>query len=340
MQTLYLSAPGVVLPTVKWTNEDQLTKVRARFRGSEQEWQGIRRQIELLFRLSNASERYHEPAPHGRLAEYAATAARRGLARAGLAADRLGLVINGSIAREYFEPATAMEISAKLGLERVHAFDVTSACAGLLEGIHAAAAFMHMDTGLEHALICAADLTTSVISFDIQDSADLALRGAGLTIGDGAAAFVLSRAPLGECGRVLGIASHSLPQHHHLCAAPIDGSFFSNSAELFKLGEHVPAHLDELLDRCGKSRAEVDHWICHQPSDSALTKLMSSLGVELERVPMCHALFGNTVNSSVPMTLDLALGRGQIQPGDLVLLSTAAAGFTMVSLLLQWSVHA
>ncbi|MFO7562530.1 MAG: 3-oxoacyl-[acyl-carrier-protein] synthase III C-terminal domain-containing protein [Enhygromyxa sp.] len=337
MIPLYLSAPGVVLPEVKWTNQDQLARVRARFRGTEQEWEGIRRQLQILFRLSNSRERYHEPEPHGRLADYAVTAAQRCLERVGLRAEQLDLVINGSIAREYFEPATAMEISAKLGLERVHAFDVTSACAGLLEAVHVAAGLMHINPELEHALVCAADLTTSVMSLDIQNAADIATRGAGLTIGDGAAALVLSRAPLRQGGRVLGISSTSLPQHHHLCSAPVDGSFTSHSAELFKLGEHVPGHVEALLRRCDKTIAEVDHWVCHQPSDSVVRKLMSALGVELERVLLCHELFGNTVNSTVPMTLDLLLRRGRVAPGELLLLSSAAAGFTMVSLLLEWN---
>lgn len=336
MEALYLSAPGVALPDVQWTNHDQLARVRAQFRGSEQEWESIRRQLELVFALCNSKLRYHEPEPRGRVAEYAVRAARACLDGAGLHAEQLDMVINGSIAREYFEPATAMEVSAKLGLARVHAFDVTSACAGLLEGVHAAAAHMHMDSAITHALVCAADLTTSVISHDIQSSADLAIRGAGLTIGDGAAAFVLSRHRLPNSGRVLGLLSQSLPQHHHLCSAPIDGSFRSSSAELFKLGEHVPGHIHELLRRCEKTIADVDHWVCHQPSDAVVSKLMNTLGVPPERALLCHELFGNTVNSTVPMTLDLLLRRGQVKPGDLLLLSTAAAGFAMVSLLLEW----
>jgi 3-oxoacyl-[acyl-carrier-protein] synthase III len=337
MDSIYLSAPGIALPEMKWTNQDQLAKVRAHFRGSEQEWNVIRRQLELVFQLCNSKDRYHEPNPHGRVADYAVEAARRCLATANLGAEQLDLIINGSIAREYFEPATAMEIAAKLGRERVHAFDVTSACAGLLEGIHVAIAFMHMYAEVEHALVCAADLTTTVLSYDIQNTADLAMRAAGLTIGDGASAFVLSRTPLPQSGRVLGILSESLPQHHDLCSAPIDGSFRSNSAELFKLGEHVPDHIRELLRRCGKTIADVDHWVCHQPSDAVVRQMMQAIGVEPERAPLCHGLFGNTVNSTVPMVLDHILQRGLVEPGDLLVLSTAAAGFTMVSLLLQWS---
>ena len=37
------------------------------------------------------------------------------------------------------------------------------------------------------------------------------------------------------------------------------------------------------------------------------------------------------------MTMDHLLHDRQVEPGDLLLLSTAAAGFMMVSLLLEWA---
>ncbi len=337
MDPLYLSAPGVLLPDAKWTNADQLAEVRAQFRGTEREWAAVERRLEFVFRLCNSQARYYEPEPEGKLADYAVAAARRCLAALALAPTQLDMVINGSVKRDYFEPATAMEISAKLGLERVHAFDVTSACAGLLQGVHTAAAFMHLDREIERALICAADLSAGHLSHDIQTKDDVAVRAAGLTIGDGASAFVLSRTPLRRGGRILGMLSESLPQHYHLCSAPISGSFRSESGELFKLNAQVPDHVRALLRRCGKTPADVDRWICHQPSDSVVAKIMDTLGVPLERAPLCHGLFGNTVNSTVPMTLDHVLREGPIAPGELLLLSSAAAGFMMVSVLLEWS---
>jgi 3-oxoacyl-[acyl-carrier-protein] synthase III len=334
--SLHLSAPGVVLPDVECTNEAQLAKVRERFRGSEREWTAIRRRLEFVFRLCNSQNRYYVSDPDCRVADYAVSASRRCLDAAGLRPEQLDLVINGSITRDYLEPATAMEISAKLGLERVHAFDVTSACAGLLQGIHTAAALMHMHEDVEYALVCAADLTARFLSHDIQNKDDVAIRAAGLTIGDGASAFVLSRTPLRSGGRVLGLLSESFPQHYDLCSAPITGSFNSRSTELFKLHRHVPDHVRKLLHRCGKRPDEVDRFICHQPSDSVIESITRALGVPLERAPLCHGLFGNTVNSTVPMTLDHVLRNGPIEPGELLLLSSAAAGFMMVSLLLEW----
>ncbi len=336
VEPLYLSAPGVVVPGSKWTNADQLARVEAEFRGTEREWAAVRRRLEFVFRLCNSQTRYYEPEPAGKVGDYAVAAARACLAQLELEPTQLDMVIHGGIARDYLEPATAMEVSAKLGLERVHAFDLTTACAGLLQGVHTAVAFMQLDRGIERALICAADLAYDHLSYDIQNKDDAAVRAAGLTIGDGASAFVLSRAPLQNGGRVLGLLSESHPQHYHLCTVPVTGSFSSRSGELFKLNRHVPDHLRELLRRCGKTPAQVDRWICHQPSDSVVLQIADALELDHARVALCHGLFGNTVNSTIPMTLAHVLETDPIAPGELVVFSSAAAGFMMVSALLEW----
>jgi len=336
MDAIYLSSPGIKLPGAKWTNDDQLAKVREHFRGTDKEWKAVERRLNFVFRLCSSDERYYEPDVEHNIADYAVWASQVCLEAAGVEATDLDMLINGSVAREYFEPATAMEIGAKLGLEEVHAFDVTSACAGLLQGVHIANAFMCMYGDVERALVCAADLTKGRISYDVQSKQDVQYRAAGLTIGDGASAFVVSRSPLRNGGRILGMLSESLPQHYHLCSAPVGGSFSSLSGDLFKLHKHMPDHVRRLLEKCGKTPADVDHWICHQPSDSVVIKIMEDLEVDLERAPLCHGVFGNTINSTVPMTLDYTLQHKEVKPGDLLLLSSAAAGFMMVSLLLEW----
>jgi 3-oxoacyl-[acyl-carrier-protein] synthase III len=287
-------------------------------------------------RLCGSDTRYYDRDPSRRVADLAVAAADRCLAQAGVEARELDLVINGSVRRDDFEPATAMEISAKLGITRVQAFDVTSACAGLLQGVHVAAGLMHMDPSVELALICAGDLTGDFLSYDIQTKDDVAVRSAGLTIGDGGSAVLLARRPRGPSGRILALLSEAHPEHYDLCSAPIDGSFHSRSAELFKLNRHVPDHIRALLGRCGLEPAAIDRWICHQPSDWVVLEIVDALGVERERAPRCHGVFGNTINSTVPMTLAAVLDEGPIATGERLVLSSAAAGFAMVSIALEW----
>jgi len=80
----------------------------------------------------------------------------------------VSLIIFGGIAREYFEPATAMEVAQILGIKETHAFDVTTACVGHLEATQVACSYLNMYDHYRTALICTAELTREFLSFDIQ----------------------------------------------------------------------------------------------------------------------------------------------------------------------------
>src|SRR5204863_6063898 len=107
---------------------------------------------------------------------YAVEAAQKCLALNGVDPSEVDLVINGSIARQYFEPATAMEVAAKLGLKRTHAFDVTAACVGHLEAIQAAAAYFALHDEYRTALICTSELSGPFLSYDIPHVPDLQMK--------------------------------------------------------------------------------------------------------------------------------------------------------------------
>ena len=95
----------------------------------------------------------------GIIADYAVAAAKQCLEMNDVALDEVDLVICGSIARQYFEPATAMEVAAKLGLKRTHAFDVTAACVGHLEAIQTAAGYLALHDNYRTALVFTSELS-------------------------------------------------------------------------------------------------------------------------------------------------------------------------------------
>ena len=131
----------------------------------------------------------------GIIADYAVEAAKKCLEVNDVSLDEVDLVIGGSIARQYFEPATAMEVAAKLGLKRTHAFDVTAACVGHLEAIQTAAGYLALHDDYRTALVFTSELSGWFLSYDIQNVRDLQMKTAGLTIGN-AAACVLVRGNL------------------------------------------------------------------------------------------------------------------------------------------------
>jgi 3-oxoacyl-[acyl-carrier-protein] synthase-3 len=46
--------------------------------------------------------------------------------------------------------------------------------------------------------------------------------------------------------------------------------------------------------------------------------------------------YGNTTAATIPMAMQTALEEGRLKKGDLVLLASVGAGFTVGATLLQW----
>ncbi len=337
--TVYLSKPAVVLPPLRVDNDQLLRRIRESFRGPERDLRLVEIVVARTFEQCGSQYRYLEPDPNVRVADYAARAARSCLEANGVSAKDLKLLINGSIAREYFEPSTAMEIAANLGIETIHAFDLTSACAGQLEAIHAACAYLHLYGELDLALVCSAELTRQFLSHEINSVEELVPKVAGLTIGNAAAAWLVGRQPFrGGCLRLLAMSNYSLPQNWHLCSAPIDGTFTSISGELFKLNVHVAPELRRVMDRLGWTPADVDHFVFHQPSEKMVKKVVEDLGADPTKAVYSHHLFGNTSSTTVALAMNQLLLERELQPGQKLLLSTAASGFTMVTAAAEWVV--
>ena len=165
--------------------------------------------IEHIFGLCGTKVRYLEPDERpGIIGDYAVAAAKDCLAANDVGLDEVDLVICGQISRQYFEPATAMEVAAKLGLKRTHAFDVTAACVSHLEAIQTAAGYLALHPHYRTALVCAAELTGQFLSYDIQNVRELHMKVAGLTIGNAATALLLRRAPFPGGGIHLRAMQH------------------------------------------------------------------------------------------------------------------------------------
>jgi 3-oxoacyl-[acyl-carrier-protein] synthase-3 len=269
--------------------------------------------------------------------EFAARAAAECLEQNGVAATDLDLVVYGGIARDNFEPATAAEVAGRLGANPLHATDVTCACAGLIEAMHTVAGYFALHPEMKTALICAGELTRDRITYDMGSLQDVAVFAAGLTLGNAAAALLVSREPLaGGSARLEGLVHKTLCEHYDLCQTPVDGHFTSKSKELFALSVHVPPEVRRMLAEIGWSSEEVDHYAFHQPSEAVLERVLNELGARPQACIHTHSLFGNTASTAWALALDYRLKSGTVQPGDKIVLASAAAGFTIVGAAAVW----
>jgi 3-oxoacyl-[acyl-carrier-protein] synthase III len=334
---IHFSRPAIVLPDEALDNHAVLRRVRDSFRGAVSEWEPIEQGIRYVFDRCNTQVRYIEPDATLSPGEFASRAATSCLWQNGVEASEIDLLVYGGIARDAFEPATASEVAARLGAKPLHAIDVTCACAGLVEALHVVAGYFALHDELKTALVCAGELMRDHVSYDIQSVEDVATRAAGLTIGNAAAAILVTREPLpGGSARLVDIRHKTLSQHYDLCTAPVDGHFMSRSKELFALAIHVPPEVRSLMDSVGWSPADVDHYIFHQPSEAILKRVFGELGARPEACVHTHSLFGNTASTSWALALDHRLKDGTVDGGDKIVIASAASGFTIVGAAAVW----
>ena len=120
-------------------------------------------------------------APEERLADYAARAGAAALARAGVAAADLDLVIVATITQDELTPNTAPLVAHALGARRAGAFDVGAACTGFLVGLAQGAA--QIESGrAEHVLLIGADFITRITDYDDRRTAPLFADAAGAIV--------------------------------------------------------------------------------------------------------------------------------------------------------------
>ena len=162
MIPLYLSRPGLWMPETKLTNEDVLERVRDRYQGPAAQWPLVENGVNLIFKACQSAERFKEQDPTVRIGTMAVRASRDCLAMCNQAPEELDAVIYGGIGRDYLEPATAMEVAGKLGVEQARILDVVGACTGQLLAITTACAWLLVPTALVYLCPSAAPRVRSL----------------------------------------------------------------------------------------------------------------------------------------------------------------------------------
>ncbi len=299
---LYLSAPYIVLPERRYSNDDIVQRVGEKFTGTDREWAKIKRRLAYIFAMFGSKYRYLEDDAPRSVADYAADAVKECLKQQGVSGDSVDAVLYGGVCREYFEPAPAIQVAAKAGIRRpAIAIDISAACAGVLSAISVFGALAATDPNVRTGVITAIEGTgrrddqVGAICYDIQKASDLMNRAAGLTVGNAGGALLMSSDRPVNGGRVIASLSESYPEHHKLSTAHINGTFECDSFGLFREWHLFPPHIRRLADGVGWNADDIAYFCVHQPSERLVEKIADAFEIPADRVPRLHAEFGNTV---------------------------------------------
>jgi 3-oxoacyl-[acyl-carrier-protein] synthase-3 len=92
-----------------------------------------------------------------------------------------------------------------------------------------------------------------------------------------------------------------------------------------------------LLNRNGLDLSDIDLFVSHQANRRIITAAAERLGLPDAKVVINLEKYGNTTGATIPLALADAVAQKRVKHGDLVLLASVGAGFTVGAVLLRWS---
>jgi 3-oxoacyl-[acyl-carrier-protein] synthase-3 len=264
-----------------------------------------------------------------RLTDYATRAGARALARAGVPAAELDLVIVATLTPDELTPNTAPLVAHALGAEKAGAFDVGAACTAFLSGLALGAA--QIESGrADRVLLIGADFVTRITDFSDRRTAPL--------FADAAGAVVLGVSEHDGHGSIGPIVLGADGSHHRTIYAEHDErKIRMDGPEVFR--NAVTRMSDVTLaavERAGLTLGEIDLFVYHQANARITKTIGDRLGLPSERVVDCIATLGNASAATLPVALQAAELDGRLKPGANVLLSAFGAGFTWGGGVIVW----
>lgn len=310
MNGMRLRAAGRALPVTALTNDDM-----RQFVDTSDEWITSRTGIRQRYFCGEGES----------TTTLAIAAGRQALERSGLAPEEIGCLLVATSSGEYAMPSTACLVHGALGLpEDIPAMDVGAACAGFLYAVDAARAML-LAHGGRAALVIGAEQMSQLL--------DMADRNTCVLFGDAAGAAVFALDEDAEYAYVCGTRGDMAIQvggPRRTLPMTMEGQ------NVFRFAvSTIPATVEELLEKTGKTLDEVDWVVCHQANQRIIDASVRRLGVPAEKFYKNLDRYANTSAASIPLALAEMKESGKLKSGQRVILVGFGGGLTWAGVMLR-----
>jgi len=274
----------------------------------------------------------------------AAQAAEKAIAEAGIERDRLGILVNTSVCRDYIEPSTACIVHSKIGLpETCMNFDLGNACLAFINGMDMVGNMIEqgqIDYGIvvngESSEFSTEKTIEKLLAPEVDEEVFRA-NFATLTLGSGAAAMVLGRSDLGDGGHpFLGGVNLAATEHNRLCYGQVEG-MVTKGHELLVAGLGLAARTwKKAVDELGWKIGDFDHCVLHQVSKVHTEQFCEIVGLDIDNVFRLYPTFANIGPAGVPIVLSKLDDERKLKAGDRIALMAIGSGLNCTMAELRW----
>ncbi|QFS43161.1 3-oxoacyl-ACP synthase III family protein [Nostoc sphaeroides] len=284
-------------------------------------------------------------AAHETAADLAFKAARKLFEKNIVTPGDIDFIILCTQTPDYFLPTTACLLQYRLGIPNTAgAFDINLGCSGFVYGLSVAKGLI--ETGSARRVLF---LTADTYSKFIHPM-DKSVR---TLFGDGATAtlieasektdeefigpFVFGTDGNGANNIIVKTGGFRSAQSEQTAKEEVDDSgnvrsqdnLYMNGSEViaFTLSS-VPKAINDLLKKCGEDLDYFDYIVLHQANHFMLDALRKKINLPEEKFPVFLEMCGNTVSSSIPITLESMLNVSRLKRGDKLLLLGFGVGYS------------
>ena len=284
----------------------------------------------------------HIAAPGVATSDLGKEAAIEAIARAGLKPDDIGVIVVGTVTPDMMFPSTACLIQDKIGARHAWGFDISAACSAFTYSLTTASQLVA--TGAhDHALVVGADVMSSIIDYTDRTTCVIFGDGAGAAVVEasddpGVGIIDFENYVDGSGGGALCMPAGGSRQPASLDTVAKRMHYVKQDGQaVFKFAvRNTEEACRRILDRNGVKPDEIDLLVSHQANRRIILSAAEKLGVPEKKVVINIERFGNTTAATIPLALNDAVADKRLKRGDLLLMVSVGAGFTVGSLLLRW----
>ena len=248
---------------------------------------------------------------------------------------------------KFWSPAA--KIQDEIRAENAFAFEVKNFCNSGNLGIHICRNMLLADSDLDYALVICSDKLSMLLDYSDQDCLST------FVMGDGAAAAILKK---GEpTNQILSYHAITNGKFADFIKVPIGGTKFPVSgqpidSELSYLKvvnpkeneiiltdlyfENYGKAVQKSLHKSGYSISEIDFLFINQVKKSFSQKFLNSLGLTDEQTLISLPEYGHFGPVDTMFCLAKTLDSKKIKPGNIVVLASAALGFSWAALTVKY----
>jgi 3-oxoacyl-[acyl-carrier-protein] synthase-3 len=262
------------------------------------------------------------------------------LAKRGISAAEIELIIFCTTTPDMPFPATANILADKIGAVNAWGYDLQAACSGFLFGLTTASQFIESGKH-KNVLVVGGDKMSSIVDYNDRSTCIIFGDGCGAVLlepnedGNGILDSILKSDGSGrqflhqKAGGSVRPASHeTIDRNEHVV--------FQEGKTVFKFAVTNMADVAaDIMERNELGPEDVTWLVPHQANKRIIDATASRMGLGQEKVMINIEKYGNTTNGTIPLCL--WEWESKLKKGDTLILAAFGGGFTWGSIYLKWA---